>query len=315
MTDTKSAMPVPTSTSYKSFDQILYTLYLFTKSDFKTIMFPVTTFAMSLAEKTTWSRVPLVAMWVWFELLGFNTANQTAGASPDEDAINKPWRPVPAKRITLENAKTLRHVLSCFNMCMAIVLHTVNATVGFEILTTLHNDLHTSEHWFTKNAGTALLYCFMEFGATLVADGSSTLTLNQTCGIIGSVIIICTTIHAQDFCDVDGDRASGRSTFPIAYPETSRITMLTLPFLWSLVICLFSTAHVGVLAALVASSVWISYRFYLIRNLEADKASYLYYNIWLCLVHVSLGFVNVDAGLARIPAVLDATKRIMGMQF
>ncbi|KIY69048.1 hypothetical protein CYLTODRAFT_442935 [Cylindrobasidium torrendii FP15055 ss-10] len=271
MSETKSAMPV--DTSYTSFDEILYTLYLFTKSDFKTIMFPVTTFALSLAEKGSWSRVPIVATWVWFELLGFNTANQTAGASPDEDALNKPWRPVPAKRITLENAKTLRH--------------------------------------FTKNAGTAFLYCFMEFGATLVADGTSTLTLNQTCGIVGSVIIICTTIHAQDFCDVDGDKASGRSTFPIAYPETSRVTMLTLPFLWSLVICVFSTAHFGVLAALVASSIWISYRFYLIRNIPADRTSYLYYNIWLCLVHVTLGFMNVDAGLARVPAVLDFARQAL----
>ncbi|KIY69047.1 hypothetical protein CYLTODRAFT_436349 [Cylindrobasidium torrendii FP15055 ss-10] len=282
-------------------NEIIYTLFLFTKSDFKTIMFPVTAFAMSLAENTSWNRLPAVAMWVWFGLLEFNTSNQTFGTSPDEDALNKPWRPIPAKRITLEAAKTLRLAMVPFNIFIASVFSTLPATIGFEAFTALHNDIGGSHHWLTKNGCTSALYGFVEFGATLVADDRGSLSQNQLCAILTSVLIVFTTIQAQDFCDVEGDIDSNRSTFPIVWPEVSRLSMLFLPVFWSLLISIFSNAHIAILASLLSSAIWISCRFYFMRSVPADKESYLYYNIWLCLAHLSLGFVNVDAGLAKLP--------------
>ncbi|KIY66754.1 hypothetical protein CYLTODRAFT_354453 [Cylindrobasidium torrendii FP15055 ss-10] len=266
----------------RSLDELAYTLFLFTKSDFKTIMFPVvraTTFAMALAKTASWARLPVVAMWVWCELLEFNTSNQTFGTSPDEDALNKPWRPIPSQRITLDGAKTLRLALMPFNMIMASIFDTVPASIGFEAFISLHNDIGGSDHWLTKNGCTAALYGFLEFGATLVADGTVTLTLNQICAILGSVFIVFTTIQAQDFCDVEGDMASNRSTFPISWPKFSRLSMLVLPVFWSSLLCIFSTVNIAVLAALVSSAIWISYRFYFLLDVASDKKSYLYYNV------------------------------------
>lgn len=44
--------------------------------------------------------LPRLMAWVFIHLIEFCTANQMY--SGDEDAINKPYRPIPAKLITVE---------------------------------------------------------------------------------------------------------------------------------------------------------------------------------------------------------------------
>lgn len=98
----------------------LRTLWLFTRSDLKTIVGPVTCFGLcnaiamdvslsnSDAATTALSilpRLPATFLWVWTNLLPFSMNNQSQQCSIVEDRINKPWRPIPSGRISMREAK------------------------------------------------------------------------------------------------------------------------------------------------------------------------------------------------------------------
>jgi len=98
-----------------------------------------------------------------------------------------------------------------------------------------------------------------------------------------NALIILTTIHAQDFYDEVGDRLQGRQTLPIVWPEASRIIMLLMTLAWSFGLLwvtsidhLYSTVFFG-LGALVGM------RFYLQRDIDSDRLSYIYYNVGMLI--------------------------------
>lgn len=87
----------------------LYSIWLFTLSDLKTLIFPSTIFglvngvAVSLADvnipsshlnlpppRQILSTTPLVIFWVWINLLPFAIDNQRQPESIQEDSLNKP---------------------------------------------------------------------------------------------------------------------------------------------------------------------------------------------------------------------------------
>jgi hypothetical protein len=91
----------------------IYSLWLFTLSDLKTIVFPQTVFGILSALSQVGSgvalsnseehlsiirRTPLVLCWVWINFFPFAINNQRHPQSIAEDALNKPWRTLPSKR-------------------------------------------------------------------------------------------------------------------------------------------------------------------------------------------------------------------------
>ncbi len=97
----------------------LYTAFLFSRSDFKTILFPVVCIklntcsrpkaesvlqsAFACAVAPVHSILLLGMLWIgWTHQLMCNVSNQAR--SCDEDAINKPWRPLSSGRITERHA-------------------------------------------------------------------------------------------------------------------------------------------------------------------------------------------------------------------
>ncbi|KAF8993244.1 hypothetical protein BDQ17DRAFT_1453433 [Cyathus striatus] len=99
--------------------------------------------------------------------------------------------------------------------------------------TIIYDELELSYHWMTKNLCAVFGYSSFEAGATMLLSNSPSLNSHSVKAIALSSIIIFTTIHAQDFSDVDGDRTLGRVTFPMYAPELSRVTILVAPPLWS----------------------------------------------------------------------------------
>ncbi len=97
--------------------------------------------------------------------------------------------------------------------------------------------------------------------------------------IILSAMVIFTTIQAQDFQDVEGDLASKRITFPIYAPEFSRlVTFLVIP-LWTVVlICYWNVGWLVRMVYMALGSI-VGMRYYYNRSLEADRRSYLWYNV------------------------------------
>jgi 4-hydroxybenzoate polyprenyltransferase len=97
--------------------------------------------------------------------------------------------------------------------------------------------------------------------------------------VIISGMLIFTTIQAQDFPDVEGDKALGRMTFPIYAPEFSRLFTLVATIVWSMFLSWFWEVGPISTAFLVCFGAYIGMRYYLWRSLEADKKSYLIFNV------------------------------------
>ncbi|KAJ8081835.1 hypothetical protein PM082_007681 [Marasmius tenuissimus] len=81
--------------------------YTFTMSDIKTIVLPVTYYGLLSAPRTPGVHViTRLLTWVWLYLLQFCAANQMY--SPEEDSVNKPYRPIPAGLMSVESTYSLR---------------------------------------------------------------------------------------------------------------------------------------------------------------------------------------------------------------
>ncbi|KAJ3928261.1 MAG: UbiA prenyltransferase family [Lentinula lateritia] len=257
----------------------LVTLQLFNQSDMKTIVFPVTVFSQALASHHTVSQFFLAVFWIWMHLLYFTVTNQTFGTSPEEDAVNKPNRPIPAKRISVDSAIILRWVLVPVNLALSLYAGAVPSGMTICVLTSIYCSGGGHSHWLSKNGCCAGFYALFEYGATQIADSSEKLNRNQLGAIIGSALIIITTIHAQDFRDDEGDALLGRRTFTLSFPVFSRITMPILLSVWSIALCLLSEANQFVMLVLVALGAVTGIRFLTLKSAKDDRLSYLYYNV------------------------------------
>jgi 4-hydroxybenzoate polyprenyltransferase len=94
-----------------------------------------------------------------------------------------------------------------------------------------------------------------------------------------SAMIIFTTLHAQDFADVEGDAKKGRETFPIRYPQASRVVVSVATPAWSLFLSQAWVLGPICSRAFVMIGCWIALRFWRWRSVESDRRSYVYYNV------------------------------------
>ncbi|KAG7091430.1 hypothetical protein E1B28_010466 [Marasmius oreades] len=259
----------------------LHTLFLFTRSDWKTMMFPVSTFAVVAGPISSFERYLTLLLWIWTTLLQFNCANQAY--SGHEDRINKPWRPVPAGRITSENTMRLRWIMFAINVAFSYsmgqsVLYT---TLFLTIAEYLYNDMKFSENPFLKNMCNVFGYGGFELGATLIASPHFELDDIAIHALILSCALIFTTIHAQDFPDCEGDRQAGRKTLPILFPEGARVYISAILVAWSIALAWYWNIGLVCSGAFTAAGTFIAWRFFVKRDLASDESTYLIYNGWL----------------------------------
>ena len=229
----------------------LYTIWLFTWSDLKTVVFPQIAFALFntlsgrvLSTSTTLniseisSRVVWGVVWIWINLLFEVIANQRLSDSITEDAINKPWRPIPSRRLDSDEARRLLIAVVPCAFLVSWLLGVTTSSIGLMALTWLYNDLGgAGEHYFLRNLLNAFgLLCFGA-GATFIIGGQTddhlTRRGRQWFGIIGAVIT--TTVHVQDLADMEGDAARDRKTLPIVWGEgAARYSAAGMILVWSL---------------------------------------------------------------------------------
>ncbi|KAI0752518.1 UbiA prenyltransferase family [Daedaleopsis nitida] len=265
----------------------LSTLYTFTKSDMMTIVVPTTAFGTVASGSLDPAQLLYRLFWVWLHLLQFCISNQTLNLA--EDANNKPWRPIPAGRISVRAARWLRWML--VGVCIVYSATCNVLPMGLILLaaTIAYNELHLSSHWFSRNALNAIGYASFSIGA---ANAGCTVTscVAAAASLIAQVLIslvIFTTIHALDFKDIEGDGLIGRRTLPILYPLVSRLcTAALIPF-WSLLLAYhYRDASPLISLGTVVLGLSTGARFAWKRSREADKMSGALYNIWLCFLHV-----------------------------
>lgn len=242
-------------------------------------------------------------LWVWVHQLLCNVSNQAR--SHDEDKLNHPWRPLPSGRISESEAVALRWavVAACVTLSSMYNPDLVRTTLGLVAVTFTYDELGGAGNVIGKALCTAGGYISFELGATTIIGMScryyvlkqpaflsfrfagtdrlftGVLDFISVTSIIISGILIFTAIQAQDFPDVEGDKAVGRMTFPIYAPELSRIVTLFATSAWSVFLCWFWEIGPISTALFTSFGLHVGLRYYCWRTIEADKKSYLIFNV------------------------------------
>jgi len=188
-------------TTWHSNPSCSYSLFLFIKSDIKTILIPITVFGSLSAPSTGFARLLHTIAWVWLNLLQFCASNQSLPDSEGEDARHKPWRPIPARRVSILAARKLRWALLPLCLAMSLGYHVGYPGLALAFGIWVNNELALDSHWITRNMCCALGYAAFNVGATYVASGTRTCHLDPTTETthVNAALIVLITIHAQDF--------------------------------------------------------------------------------------------------------------------
>ncbi|KAJ7777002.1 UbiA prenyltransferase family [Mycena metata] len=256
----------------------LQTLCLFTKYDTKTILLPITLLAIASAPLSSAYHLPHVIFWIWFHLLQFNVSNQLL--QPEEDALNKPDRPLPSNRLSLPQAILLRWCLVplCLGLSDCYSVEALYVSIAVVALTFLYNEGSAHrQHWLIRNAVNAAgLACFEDWIPTV-------LTQLRRCQYSSQLAFFTTTVHAQDFRDELGDRAVGRRTIPITLPSVARYTVVVPLTLWSAGLTMAWKLDFAASISLISFSLFVGMRYILFNTVESDKVSYSWHNVRVVL--------------------------------
>lgn len=277
----------------------MYTIFLFTASDLKTIVLPSTVFGIigcysrltqdpNMPGQEALQRIPHVLLWTWLNLLPFNISNQRQPDAVEEDLINKPWRPLPSGRLTPRQATALMLIFYSLALAVSVCLHGLRPCLFLMALGWWYNDCSGAENCGTRNLINAAGYLSFTYGAFEVAVGSQA-HLNEKAYrwffLIG--MIVFSTVQIQDIQDQEGDRARGRKTIPLVIgdmPARWSIALL-LPF-WSLLASAFWQLRAVAYLLPLMLSVLISMRVLRRRAVLDDKISFRMWNAWILTVYV-----------------------------
>lgn len=188
--------------------------------------------------------IPKMLLWSWCNLLFFNLSNQRG--SINEDILNKPWRPLPSGRLTPSQATAIFH-------CMYPIVFIISLTIGglfpsilIIALSYWYDDQDGGSDPLQKNIINGLgIGSF--FAGPLEVITRRSILLNGGSRVATWVGIlmatIATTSHIQDLRDVDGDKAVGRRTLPVAIGDSNaRLVAAIGIFSWTWIACCFWNA-------------------------------------------------------------------------
>ncbi|KAL5591689.1 hypothetical protein FOVSG1_010578 [Fusarium oxysporum f. sp. vasinfectum] len=239
------------------------TLCLFTKSDMPTSTGINTTFAIAgiLAGPGTISNADiewndmgkgiLVALYfTWHLTLCFNLGNQRQPQSVIEDGVNKPWRPIPAGRISpeLTHKWQLVSIVSLLALCYT-TLGAWQETAFYLFCTWLYNERAWGDKsWWQRALMNACGITTNRVATLRVAvtaiQANSHENFEFTNKGLGWFLmcasLVFTTIQVQDLRDQEGDKLIDRQTFPLILGDapTRWITAVAV-MIWSLVCPLY----------------------------------------------------------------------------
>ena len=97
--------------------------------------------------------------------------------SIEEDAHNKPWRPLPAGRISMEVAVAIRWVLVPVCLLLSAQYGVLEVGLLFAVAIFLYNECHLDGHWALKNLMNAAAYPIIDIGAAHIANTHGQFTL------------------------------------------------------------------------------------------------------------------------------------------
>ncbi|KAG8221438.1 hypothetical protein J3R82DRAFT_1629 [Butyriboletus roseoflavus] len=279
----------------------LYTIFLFTKNDILTALIPMTLLSVASAPLYSPIHVLPTIFWIWLHLLQFDLANQIK--APEEDKVNKPSWPIPAGRITVRDAAILRWLMAplCLAYSSLYSIQLVFASLEIQVFSYWYNEMDGDKNWLSKNAILALMYGCAELGGTLVAScDPSKVSQTGKLAVQLTIAVFTSTVHCQDFKDVEGDCLTGRCTVPMMFPIASRLVVgLGLP-IWSFLLCCIWDVDWFCTIAFVMYGCFVGGRFLCLQARDADKRSCKYYSVWFSLHHLLPGYWNYVHGSSEI---------------
>lgn len=274
-----------------------YTLWLFTASDFKAIialgyLFGIIStlenFDFGFDGRVYFSdilyRTPLMLLWSWAQLLISCLLNQRHSGAIAEDAINKPWRPIPAGRISPENAT---HILYCgvpLQVLYSYFVGGLGLCIAEFFFVVWYNVFGGDENPLIRNVLNAIgIGCFYGGPVEIVHGNISLLSSTKTTSWLMIVALtIAITVHVQDFRDVIGDKQRGRRTIPIVYGNRlARLSIVvgtilcscSAPLFWKLGPAGFSLPVISGLL-MICNLLWN-------QTLEGDNLSWKLWALWM----------------------------------
>ncbi|BAY13637.1 UbiA family prenyltransferase [Calothrix sp. NIES-2098] len=233
-------------------------------------------------------------IYFWLYILSFCIANQMVGI--EEDKINKPNRPLVTGVVSVHGA-FVRWVLSM--ILFSLVgwwFGVLEWALLWQVCIIMNNFGSWDKHWITKNiimgVGTVAQ---LAAAYQLVAPLSSVAW--RWILMLGGVWLTISAV--QDLRDIEGDRAIGRNTLPIAFGETASRAILSLgfallPFATHLLLMMPIATTVEVLLydiGLAVLSLIVAVRIVFYRSSQADHRTYMLFTYWFCLTLASAIFI------------------------
>ncbi|KAF4627475.1 hypothetical protein G7Y89_g10677 [Cudoniella acicularis] len=281
----------------------LYSIWLFTFSDLKTIVCPMalfgtvnalSTLAFGVDQNTVPTdieilcRIPRVAFWIWINLLPFAIDNQRQPSAILEDGVNKPWRPMPAKRLSPERAKVWMLILYPLAVLISNSFGALRQCLALVCLGVWYNDLEGADtNCFVRNFINACGFISYASGAMEVAF-SRPLPVSTTVVSWFAVIaaMVMTSVHSQDMPDQEGDKLRGRKSVPLTIgDEPSRWIIAVSVSAFSFFCPWFWDSVPGVYACLAILGATVSVRSLFCRSVPQDKTTFLLWNLWVAVIY------------------------------
>ncbi|KAI1394545.1 UbiA prenyltransferase family [Hypoxylon fuscum] len=279
----------------------MYSIWLFTRSDLKTIVLPQSAFglfgAMTLSGEgwpNNWPQALIrsirVVIFVWINLLPFAIDNQRRPVAIVEDAQNKPWRTMPSGRMTEAQARTLMLCLYPIALLVSLCMGGIRQSVALIVLGYSYNSIGLADlNWVSRNGINAAGFCCFASGALEVAIGQPLSAkhgvLLQWLAMIAGIVF--STVQTQDMADQAGDAMRGRKSLPLTVGDTrARWFTAVAVMMWSVICPLYWKVHIGPVLAIGGLGGGIALRTLVLRDVEADRKTFRLWNAWMGCIYL-----------------------------
>ncbi|KAL1742857.1 UbiA prenyltransferase family-domain-containing protein [Schizophyllum fasciatum] len=257
----------------------VYTVFLFMKSDVTTTILPAVRPQIALGVSLV--GIPTVSaffgglLWLALHLLAFDIIGL------DEDRLSKPHRPIAAGRISLHAAQLLHLLFSAASLALSARHGLLPHSAVYLACAAAYNDGHLARFWASKSAmiGIGLGICC--WGTVVCFNQDGPLAPASISALVIVALLLATTVHAQDFRDVAGDAAIGRTTLPMILPPSlARSTLAALLAAWSTVLVQFWALPAAIAGLLYALAGVTALLFVRGGTEKADHDACWWYNMW-----------------------------------
>lgn len=277
-----------------------YTLYLFSCNNIKDII--CMGFIFGALNASAASRIslgppllplqivensPAMLLWSWSNLFLFNLHNQRHAQAIAEDAVNKPWRPLPAGRLSSQDATKIMYCMYLVTLGISLGIGGLFPCLVEAVACLWYNEWGGASDPYLKNLLNGIGFACFFAGPLEVATGRSVFSGDMQAAVwlllLGGAIT--TTSHAQDFRDMDGDKASGRMTLPLVLGDLNARLIVAVGVVgWTSVACWFW--GVGLVDWKIGCLSWISGtgmagNFFRDRTRAGDRLSWKLFPLWL----------------------------------